>query len=604
MYQRAQRRSSQPGSGPPEDQFLVISRVPVHNGIHGGPPGSSLRPPPRPLSPCLLARIMHRESGLKVILESDVIEKISERVNQLKITPLISFMAFFSLIFLIHIVWEIQTDLPPIWDAAHHQLKGWEYWQALQAGRLWERFSQISTHYPPLYYLLEALVLSIFSQNQFLPLLSNLLGMFLLSFCSFGIAAFFMKKEVAVWVGLLTLLFPFVAWTSRLSLLDGLMAGWVAAAGYCLLKSRWFEGKGWSLAFGLACAAGTLTKWTFPVYLLLPVCFALSRSKNRKRALVNLMDAAIVAIPIIFLWFLPNLKGLLDRYPTTVQTSLIPWQPYPRHGEPGLATVWGWIYYPRAIASYFLFLPLTLASVWSALYSLKNRRDVPDVVRFLWWWLLGGFVLLIFLTPKDPRFALPLVPPLAALLIYPWRKHKKWVAVILLFAFIQFLSVSFVSPIHPTKVALFETEDSDYQTIQQEWVLYQSHYFEVAGPPRRENWRFGEMVEIMNASQRVGFVPSLSHFHPEALKLHALRSGISLQVRRLGDYADSVDAITSLDLVVGKTGFQGLSYITGFNDEVYRRLKEEGWHEVQSWDLPDQSQAQLWANPSPARTDP
>jgi hypothetical protein len=538
------------------------------------------------------------------MLETDVIEKSSGRVNPLKITPLISFMAFFSLIMMIHVLWEIRTDLPPIWDAAHHQIKGWEYWQAMQEGTLWEGFSQISTHYPPLYYLLEALALSVFSQNQFLPLLSNLLGLFLLSYCSFGIAAFCMSKEVAVWAGLVTLLFPFVAWTSRLSLLDGLMAGWVAAAGYCLLRSRWFEGKGWTLAFGLACAAGTLTKWTFPVYMLLPLCFALVYSTNRKRALVNLMDAAILAIPLVFLWFLPNLSGLLDRYPTTAQTSLIPWQPYPRHGEPGLKTILGWIYYPRAISSYFLFLPLTIAMVWSALFSLKNRRDVPDEVRCLWWWLVGGMALLIFVTPKDPRFALPLVPPLAVLLIYPWRKHKKWVTGIFLFAFIQFLSVSFESPLHPSKIAFFETDDSDYQTIQQEWGLYQSHYFEVAGPPRRENWRFEEMVELMEDSQRIGFVPSLSHFHPEILQLQAWRAGVSLQVRRLGDNAASVDAMDSLDLVVGKTGFQGLSFITGLNDEVYRRLREEGWREVKTFDLPDQSQASVWANPSPGPTNP
>ena len=47
-----------------------------------------------------------------------------------------------------------------------------------------------------------------------------------------------------------------------------------------------------------------------------------------------------------------------------------------------------------------------------------------------------------------------------------------------------------------------------------------------------------------------------------------------------------------------------MSYITGLNDEVYRRLREEGWHEVKTWDLPDQSQARLWANPSPVRSDP
>lgn len=102
----------------------------------------------------------------------------------------------------------------------------------------------------------------------------------------------------------------------------------------------------------------------------------------------------------------------------------------------------------------------------------------------------------------------------------------------------------------------------------------------------------------------IGFVPSLSHFHPEALQLQALRAGVSLQVRRLGEHADSVDALNSLDLVVGKTGFQGLSFITRLNDAIYRRLRTEGWREVKTWDLPDQSQASLWANPSPSRTTP
>ncbi|MEE2822515.1 MAG: glycosyltransferase family 39 protein [Acidobacteriota bacterium] len=524
------------------------------------------------------------------------------RINQANNTPLILFIAFFALIMGIHIIWEFRTDMPPIWDAAHHQLKGWEYWQALQAGTLWETFSNISTHYPPLYYVQEAITLSVFAPNQFVPLLSNFLGMFLLCYCSFGIASFCMKQNVAIWAGLLTLLFPFVAWTSRISLLDGAMAGWVAAAAYCLLKSEWFEVKGWTLGFGLACAAGTLTKWTFPIYILLPLFFVLIQSKNRKNSLINLMDAMILTIPLIFLWFLPNLSDLLDRYPTTVQTSLIPWQPYPRHGEPGLTTILGWIYYPRAISSYFLFLPLTVAFVWSAIFSLKNRGDIPSSVRFLWWWLLGGILFLIFVTPKDPRFALPLAPPLAILILYPWRKQKRWICGIFLFAFVQFLSVSFESPLHPTKIALFETSDSDYQTIQQEWVLYQSHYLEVAGPPRRENWRFEEITKSMEDAQVVGFVPSVSHFHPEALQLHAFITGLDLQVRRIGDNINSVTAIDSLDVVVGKTGFQGLSYITGFNDEIYRRLKETGWHKIKVWDLPDQSQAELWKNPSPMRT--
>lgn len=538
----------------------------------------------------------------KTILNSQASEKTRGKINRLRLTPSILFLACFGLILAIHVVWEIKADMPPVWDMAYHELKGWEYWQALQDGQFLERFSQITTHFPPLYYLQETVVLSVFSQTQFLPILSNISGMFLLSYCSFGIATLCMDKKVAVWAGLLTLLFPFVAWCSRLSLLDGALAGWVAAAGYCLLKSRWFEGKAWTLAFGLACAAGVLTKWTFGFYLLLPICYALTQSENRKRSLVNLMDAAILAIPPVFFWYLPNLSGLLHRYPTTIQTSLIPWQADPRHGEPGLATILGWIYYPRVMSSYFLFLPLTLGWLWSAIYTVKNRRDISNVVRFLWWWLLAGFVILIFVTPKDPRFAIPLVPPLAVLLIYPWRNHRKWVAGIFLLAFLQFLSVSFQFPFYPTKIALFQRHDTDYQTIQQEWVLYQSHYFDIAGPPRRENWRHQEIVEEIAGSSMVGFVPDHTHFHPVGFRLSAFRKGHSLEVIRLGETANSVDTLPSLDFVVGKTGPQGISYITRFNDAVYSRLREAGWTMVKIWELPDQSQALLWKNPKSSRS--
>ena len=53
----------------------------------------------------------------------------------------------------------------------------------------------------------------------------------------------------------------------------------------------------------------------------------------------------------------------------------------------------------------------------------------------------------------------------------------------------------------------------------------------------------------------------------------------------------------TVDYMVEKTGFQGLSFITHFNQEVYRRLETEGWSVVASWDLPDQSQAILWRRP-------
>ena len=174
---------------------------------------------------------------------------------------------------------------------------------------------------------------------------------------------------------------------------------------------------------------------------------------------------------------------------------------------------------------------------------------------------------------------------------------------IVLLAFVQFLSVSFELSFDRVKIALFETHDSDYQTVQQEWVLYQSYLFDVAGPPRRENWQHQEIAEEIRDARVIGFVPDQAHFHPLALKLSAFREGRSLEVIRLGETSDSADTLGSLEFVVGKTGFQGLSYVTGFNDVVYRQLEEQGWLRVKSWDLPDQTQALLWRHPEKPRSE-
>ena len=511
--------------------------------------------------------------------------------------PRIRFLLLFALIFGAHLIWEISNDLPPPWDMAYHEVKGREYWQAWEEGRFLEGFSRITTHFPPLYYIQEALVLKFLFPDQFLALLSNLPGLLLLTFCTFGIASTYMTGSAAVWVGLLPALFPFVAWTTRFSLLDGLLAGWVAAAAYCLVRSKGLQRKGWMLLFGLSCAAGVLTKWTFPVYVLFPLGYTFITAPDRRRALENLMDAALVSIPIAFLWYLPNLDYLSNRYPTTRQTSLIPWAPDPRHGEPGLGSVLGWIYYPRALSSYYLFLPLTLVFAWSATTLVKNRRNAQEGVAFLWWWLLGGLFLLLLVTPRDPRFVLPLAPPLALLLMYPLKDRSLWMPGVVVLAAVQFLTVSFTSPLHPLKISLFETQDSDYQSLQREWVLYETYYFEVAGPPRRENWRYGEILEALPNPSLVGFVPDLAHFHPGALKVYGMRRGQGVSVKSIGITAQSLREMGTVDYMVGKTGFQGLSFVTHFNQEVYRRLETEGWPVVASWDLPDQSQAILWRRP-------
>lgn len=496
------------------------------------------------------------------------------------------------------VLWETRNDLPPVWDMAYHQLRGWEYLQAWRQGNLLREFSQLSSYYPPLYYLQEAVVLSIAPQTQFLALWSNLPGLILLAYCTFRIATFFLQPGSAVLAGLLPLLFPMVAWTSRESLIDVPLSGWAAAAALLILKSEFLRRRGWTLLLGGAIAAGLLTKWTFGLFIFFPLLWAFAYSRDRGKSLRNLVDCLILAVPPVFWWYLPNLRFLIERFAITSEVGVM-------EGDPGWGSFLAWIYYPRCLSSYYLYLPLTLLMAWAVFSFFAKRTRAADwpgkatPLGFLWWWLLGSLLLLTLLGAKDPRYVMPLVSPLAILLLHPWSANWRAAAVVFALAFLQFLTVSFRLPFLPEKVAVFDLkDDTDYRTLRQEWVLYQSSYFNVAGPPRQENWRYRDILEVVPPAAVVGFVPDLAHFHPDALRLFAIRRGRRQEVRRLGQTEGSVEELRSLPFVIGKTGFQGISYITASNDRVYRRLEELKWPLIRSWVLPDRSQALLWRNPT------
>ena len=491
----------------------------------------------------------------------------------------------------IHVVWTLLDNRPPVWDMAHHQIKGWEYLKLFQEGGVLEGFSGLSSYYPPLYYLQEALVMRFWTEPDLLPLLANLPGLLLLACCTRALALqCLLPARTAVWAGLLPLLLPLVAWTSRVSLLDVSLCGWVVASFYLLVRSDLLLKRSPSLLLGLVAAAGLLTKWTFVLFLLFPVAYCLLKSEDRKRSVLNLLDAGILSAPLVLWWYLPNLQALLLRFQTTSEAAV--WEQ-----DPGIGSLLGWVYYPRVLASYYLFLPLTLLFVW-ALARLWARRDqLPSALQLILVGGAGGLLLLTLLPPKDPRYAMPLACLAALLLIYAWGSSRAAPA-ICAFAFFQFLTLSFSLPMVPQKIALFEVgDDTDYRSLRQEWVLYASNYYNVAGPPVQADWRYTELLESVVPGAKVGFVPELAHFHPSALKLMALRQGRDLDVTRLGQAPDSADLLRGLDVVIGKTGFQGISYLTSFNQTVHDRLNADGWHLTASWKPPDGEDAQLWNRP-------
>jgi hypothetical protein len=504
------------------------------------------------------------------------------------------FPGLVAAVFLTHLVWEIFDDRPPVWDMAYHQLMGWRHLEAWLEGTLIQQFYQLSSYYPPLYYLLEAAVLRVTGDTQFLPLLANLPGLVMTSLFTFLIARRLMGVGAASLAGILPLLFPLVAWTSRESLLDLTLTGLVAAGVWVIVKSDLLK-KAWSsVALGLIMAAGMLIKWTFAPFLFFPVVFALLVSKDRVTPLGRFLVALLIAVPPVAAWYLPNLGILMERFQATTTAAAL-------EGDPSVLSPLSWIYYPRSLAGYYLFLPLTLLLVAGLVrFTYWEEDEHPHFALALTGaWLGGGLILMTLLEAKDPRYIMPLVSPLAILLVYPWRGKPKFLTVVGALAVFQFFTVSFNVLGSPVRVALWDLpEEEAHRSVRQEWVLYQTSYFGVVGPPEREDWGYAEIGAVLPEESKVGFVPDTTRFHPAALELFAVRRGHDLEVLRLGISPVADEIIRQFDYIVGKTGDQGISYITPYNEEVYRRLEEMNWPVVQSLELPDQSEAKVWQNPT------
>lgn len=502
----------------------------------------------------------------------------------------------FLIVLGVQIVWHSLNRMPPAWDMAYHQHMGWSYFEAARQGRLFQDFSRLSDYYPPLYYLMEACVYLVLGATRWIAFWANLPGLLLAGFFTFRITWEVTRSVRAALAGQLVLLLPLMAWTSRESLLDPTLTGLVAVSLYVVIRSRSFQERTWSWGFGAVAAAGLLLKWTFIVFIVPATIWTFFRSEDRRKSMRNRLEAVLIAMPLVFWWYLPNLTSLYHRFQLT--TAGASWEQ-----DPAVWSWLGWIYYPRCLAGYYLFLPLTLVFVWviPRLWSMDGKAS-RNLIRLMIVSLVGGLILLSLLKAKDPRYVMPLTVPLSVLLVTGLGDRRQLAATVAGWGFLQFVLISFSIPLVPQKIALFSIPgDTDYISMRQEWVLFESDYFGVTGPPRRQDWHYQDLLEKIDGSGRVGFVPDAAFYHPGVLSLIAEQVGKPLQVSRLGLTEGWPKELALVNWVVGKTGSQGISYITRFNGDVYGAMETLKWPLVASWGLPDGSRAQLWRNPSRSR---
>jgi 4-amino-4-deoxy-L-arabinose transferase-like glycosyltransferase len=211
----------------------------------------------------------------------------------------------------------------------------------------------------------------------------------------------------------------------RLSLPDLPLAFFIALATWCALVAlcdRPVRPAPWLLTAGAAVGLGFLTKG--PLAVILPALVVVPLWWRERRAdplpLGALVAAAAVAVLIAAPWFLAmaNTHGRayvegffigdnVERFATT------------RFNDPRPI----WFYLPIVAGGLLPWTPLAVTAVEPALAWLRRReRPGPVAIRLLVWSLLP----LLFFTAsigKQPRYVLPILPPLALLLARAVRRR-------------------------------------------------------------------------------------------------------------------------------------------------------------------------------------
>lgn len=328
-------------------------------------------------------------------------------------TALLAGLAIFVLFAVGQTVWIILDQWPVASDPVIH----YRYLQALHwalnhsPGDL----LPFRNEFPPLLFLVALPFVQLFGLMADTVIFSGLIFSFALYAATYRLARQWLHRSASLAAATLVLLFPVNLVLSRLFFTDYALGATVALALALLAHRRVFRSPHRAVSLGLALGAGMLVKWTFPIFLVVPLLIRLllpDRSGSDQpfadglrrglRLPVGLTicfgTACLVALP----WYLANHGEVFGRFvlATEQNTTNLP-------GGFRLDP----LYYPRRLP-FMISLPgllLCLAGVWAMI-----RRSGRGAV-----YLLGAALpatLILSLMPAHwPRYLVPILPAMAVL---------------------------------------------------------------------------------------------------------------------------------------------------------------------------------------------
>ncbi len=366
-------------------------------------------------------------------------------------------------------------------------------------------FEYIFTYrfYPPLVYWNASIYLSLFGFSIPTAILSNFTFLLILSYSTYELGKEFWSKSVGLLATVFLLATPMFVSQFKEFQIDAPLSAMVALALVLLIKTREFSSEKRSIVFGIVFGLGLLTKWTFLLFMILPLFTALFLTLrsviNKKRELFRVRNAifsGLVAYLVSGFWYLSNLRNLRIDVVASLQSGI-------KEGDPLVGSLESNLYYFFNLINSQLYLVPVLFFL-TGLFFLYYKRDAINLRKnlYLLTFIFGAVLIFTFLRNKDARYTLPILSAVAVVSTF-WlnflKEKQRLVLSILLigYSILTFLAVSFGLSFLPKNVIVDLNEKNKLVLFAQNGYLI--------GPPTRENWYLVEAIEYIKKTPNSSF---------------------------------------------------------------------------------------------------
>ena len=429
------------------------------------------------------------------------------------------------------IAWTLTDKTPPAWDPADHIMAGYDYYfplANLDFAAFKEEFFVSPHYYAPLVHLVTAVVFLVFGASRVGGIAVNLISLaaLLLSVSWIGRRLYDDRGDegsanakqgsltLSVLAPLLATSYHFSAWLLHDAFLDYPLIAIVAVSFAALIRADNFQLRRHALMFGLSAGLGMLTKQTFAFFIVLPALYVVIKvlvARDRK-AILNLALAGLVAVAVAAVWYGPHLDDVIEIYQVNKQAAI-------NENEAPLFSFRSNLYYPHALLSTQMQLPLGLVFLVGLIYSLARRRRA-SVMLYLW--LLGGIGAFTMVANKDARYTVPVLPA-AALISVSWlassvvnraseqrrftsRMGARLKPAVAAGAAVWAL-VSFFNAQWPRDGMGYYIDTPDFR-----WMVFARNYFTLDHHPATEDWAVPDIVRsvVDDYQSRGQVIPTIS----------------------------------------------------------------------------------------------